>query len=532
MKKITLLILLFCAGFINAQEVSYSIKNISENTKLADFGVTYYGENEAVFASSRKDKSIRKRNWYYNHQPYLELFKGTIGEEGELIDVERFSEVINTKYHESNVAFTKDLKTVYFSRNNYINKSITKDEEGWVLIQLYKATVGEDGEWTDITPMPFNSDNYQTGHPSLNAEEDKLYFTSDMPGTLGSTDIFVVAINEDGSYGTPQNLGPNVNTSGKEMFPFIDEHNVLYYSSDGYFEGNGGLDVYAVQIEEEGALTASKNLGYPINSVGDDFSFVKKPGQNWGHFSSNRDGGNGDDDIYYFEATESVLPCEQLVAGQVREKQSGALLPGALVTLYDAEGEKLESVIADKFATFSFKVDCETAYKVVGTKESYSEDSEVFTTTDERDLELELGLSLDSNEFVNVDGRLLVKIDPIYFDLDKSFIRPDAAIELAKVVQIMKKYPNIKIASGSHTDSRASDQYNWALSNRRAKSSVEWIISQGIDPSRITGQGYGETQLVNRCSDGVKCSEVEHQLNRRTEFVIVNPEVINQPIEE
>ena len=190
--------------------------------------------------------------------------------------------------------------------------------------------------------------------------------------------------------------------------------------------------------------------------------------------------------------------------------------------------KKLESVIADKFAAFSFKVDCETAYKVVGTKESYSEDSEEFTTTDERDLELELGLSLDSNEFVNVDGRLLVKIDPIYFDLDKSFIRPDAAIELAKVVQIMKKYPNIKIASGSHTDSRASDQYNWALSNRRAKSSVAWIVSQGIDPSRITGQGYGETKLVNRCSDGVKCSEEEHQLNRRTEFVIVNPEVINQ----
>lgn len=529
MKKITLIILLFCAGFINAQDVNYKIKNISENTKLADFGVTYYGENEAVFASSRKDKSIRNRKWYFNKQPYLELFKGTLSADGEINNVERFSETINTKLHESNAAFTKDLKTVYFSRNNYLNKKETKDDNGETLIQMYRATIGEDGEWTNITPMPFNNDNYQTGHPSLNAAENKLYFISDMPGSLGLTDIYVVDINSNGTYGEPINLGPNVNTNRKEMFPFIDENNVLYFSSNGHFDGKGELDVYVTKIIGKEAIEPAKNLGYPINSKGDDFAFVKKAGTNWGHFSSNRAFGKGDDDIYYFEElAPDELDCNQVVEGLVREKETGALMPGALVVLYGKDGEKIESVIADKYASFTFKLDCKTPYKVVASKQNYDEDFEEFETSDVRDLELAIGLTLTPSEFIVVRGKLMVNINPIYFDLDKSFIREDAATELAKVVRVMKKYPNIKVASGSHTDSRASDSYNIKLSERRAKSSVEWIISKGIDPSRITGKGYGETQLVNKCADGVKCSEAEHQLNRRTEFIIVNPEAVNK----
>ena len=529
MKKITLIILLFCAGFINAQDVNYKIKNISENTKLSDFGVTYYGENEAVFASSRKDKSIRNRKWYLNKQPYLELLKGTLGPDGEINDVERFSKTINTKYHESNAAFTKDLKTVYFSRDNYINKKTSKDEEGWVLIQIYKATIGDDGEWTNIEPMPFNSDNYQTGHPVLNKKENKLYFTSDMPGSLGSTDIFVVDINSDGTYGKPVNLGPNVNTRRSERFPFISDDNVLYFSSDGYIDGYGQLDVYATKIVAGEAIEPAKNLGTPINSRKDDFCFVYKSGEKWGHFSSNREFGKGDDDIYYFEElAPEELDCNQLVEGVVREKVTGALLPGALVVLYDKDGKKIESVIADKYASFSFKLDCKTPYKVVGTKENYDKDSEEFETSDVRDLELGIGLTLSPSEFIVVRGKLMVNIDPIYFDLDKSFIRPDAAIELGKVLRVMTKYPKIKIALGSHTDSRASDKYNWDLSNRRAKSSLEWLIENGIDSSRITAEGYGETKLVNKCSNGVRCSEEEHQLNRRTEFVILNPEVVNE----
>ena len=529
MKNITLIILLFCAAYLPAQDDHYNIKNISENTEYADFGVTYYGDSTAVFASSRPTKSIRNRKWYGNQQPYLQLYKGTLDSEGEINELESFSKIINTKYHESNVAFTKDLKTVYFSRDNYINKKVTKGEENWVLIQLYKATVGEDGEWTAITAMPFNSDNYQTGHPALNAAEDKLYFTSDMPGTLGSTDIFVVSIGADGSYGEPVNLGPNVNTPGKEMFPFIDGNDILYFSSNGRLNGYGELDVYGTKIVNGEASVSAINLGKPVNSAADDFNLVYKTGEKWGHFSSNRAGGKGDDDIYYFEELRGLnFDCHQVAAGVVRDKATGALLPGATVELFDSKGKVVERTIADKYAAFSFKVDCSENYKVIGSKEDYIEDSEVFTTTDENELELALNLTLPTTEFVSIRGMLMININPIYFDLDKSFIRPDAAIELEKVVRIMKKYPQLIIASGSHTDSRASDDYNWDLSGRRSKSTLDWIIKRGIDPSRISGKGYGETQLVNDCDNNTKCSEAEHQLNRRTEFIVTNPETINE----
>ena len=527
MKKITLIILLFFAAVTNAQESNFSIKNISENTKYSDYGVTYFGKNSAVFASSRKDKSIRKRVWYLNKQPYLELYTGTLGNDGEINDVERFSDEINTKYHESNVAFTKDLKTVYFTRDNYLDKKATKDENDWILIQLYKATVDENGEWTNIQPMPFNSDNYQTGHPTLNDRENKLYFISDMPGGYGATDIYVVDINSDGTYGDPINLGPNVNTNKKEMFPYITNDNVLYFSSNGFEDGMGQLDIYATKIIGHTAVETAVNLGAPINSINDDFSMAFKPGENFGYFSSNRAGGKGDDDIYYFEELEKIkFECSQYIDGIVREKGTQALLPGALVVLYGEDGEKIESMVADKYASFSFKINCELPYKVVGSKEYYDDDSQEFVTSNKNNSELQIDLSLKPSEFIKVRGLIMVNINPIYFDLDKSDIRDDASIELEKVVRIMRKYPTLKISLGSHTDSRAPDAYNFNLSNRRAQSSLNWILDKGIDPSRITAKGYGETQLVNKCSNGVRCTDLEHQLNRRTEFVIVNPEIL------
>jgi outer membrane protein OmpA-like peptidoglycan-associated protein len=203
-------------------------------------------------------------------------------------------------------------------------------------------------------------------------------------------------------------------------------------------------------------------------------------------------------------------------------------LSGALIVLYDKNGGKIESTTADKYASFSFIVDCEANYKVIGSKENYDDDNEEFLTSNKKDLELSLNLNLKLSEFINVRGLVMVNIKPIYFDIDKADIRDDAAIELEKVVKIMQKYPKLKIDLGSHTDSRAPDLYNIRLSERRAKASLNWIIEKGIDPSRITGKGYGETQLVNKCANDVRCSELEHQMNRRTEFVILNPEVVNE----
>lgn len=528
MKKITLIILLFCASFVNAQEQEYSIKNVSSNTKYQDFGVSYFGKNTAVFASARKDKSIRKRVWLINNQPFLELYKGTIIENGDITDVKRFSKALNTKFHESNVAFTKDLNTVYFTRNNYIDKKIKKDTTGMILNQMYKAQVGLEGEWTNIQSMPFNSDNYQTGHPTLNEAEDKLYFISDMPGSYGLTDIYVVDIHADGTYGEPKNLGSGVNTSRKEMFPFIDQHNVLYYSSNGFPDSKGGLDVYATKLGKNNEYHEPLNLGFPINSNKDDYSFVKQNGTKSGYFSSNRTGGKGDDDIYSFiELNPLSFACSQEIAGVARDKNSGALLPGTLVTLYKGE-EKVESILVGTDAVFNFRVDCEASYKVVGEKQSYKEDSKELTTSDKDDLKTDSVLYLEQDEFITVRGHLMLNINPIYFDLDKADIRDDAAIELERVVVIMTKYPGLVVQIGSHTDSRAPDNYNWILSNKRAIATTEWIITNGIDRNRIFGGGYGETQLVNECSNGVKCTDEQHQLNRRTEFIIINPGIIKQ----
>jgi outer membrane protein OmpA-like peptidoglycan-associated protein len=215
-----------------------------------------------------------------------------------------------------------------------------------------------------------------------------------------------------------------------------------------------------------------------------------------------------------------------LAKGVVLDSETGLVIPQAKVTLFDKEGVKLDSIASNNLGEFSFNVNCNANYKVIATKENYNQDVEVFITSNVDDVALNLDLNISPSEFVTIRGLLMVNINPIYFDLDKSDIRDDAAIEIEKVVRIMKKYPEIKIDLGSYTDSRAPDQYNLELSNRRAKSSIEWMISRGIDPARITGKGYGETQLVNECSNGVKCSNAQHQLNRRTEFVIVNPEVI------
>ncbi|NRT11585.1 OmpA family protein [Flavobacterium sp. 14A] len=528
MKKNTLIILLLFVVLGHAQDANYTIKNIEDNSKYSDFGPTYYGDNQVIYASSRKVKGKRNKTWYKNSQPFLELYKATVDSTGEFVESNLFSKNLNTKYHESNVAFTNDEKTIYFSSDNYTDKKRHTDKDGWVLIQLYKATVDSTGTWVDVKKLPFNSDEFDTGHPSLNADNSILYFTSNRPGSYGLTDIWAVDVLGEDSYGEPYNLGPNVNSTRSEMFPYIDTDNVLYYSSDGKNYGNGGLDLYAVKIKDRLGMNEAVNLGLPLNSLKDDFSMVFQKGKKTGHFSSNRDGGKGDDDIYYFE--ELVNPiienCKQLVQGVVREKETGALLPGALVTLYNAKGEKVESVIADKFASFAFNVDCEAGYRVTGAKEFYDMDEESFTTSNVADLALSIGLDLGSNEFVFVRDKLMIKINPIYFDLDRSFIRPDAALELERVLTIMQKYPLIKISLGSHTDSRAADAYNWALSNRRAKSSKDWLVKAGIDPSRLTARGYGETELVNTCSNGVSCSEFDHQLNRRTEFVITNPEVI------
>jgi outer membrane protein OmpA-like peptidoglycan-associated protein len=522
MKKIILAIVFLSVGYVYGQD-NYQIKNLDVNTKYSDFGVSYYGA-DAIYASAKPQDNKSRKDWT-NGQPYLDLYRGLIDGTGEIIDSEPFSD-IDTKYHESNAVFTKDLKTVYFTRNNYFDGQYGKDTLGWNNLKMFRADIGEDGNWVNVTPMPFNDDNYSVGHPALSPDEKTLYFTSDMPGSMGETDIFTATINADGSYGSPMNMGSQVNTYGKEMFPYVSKKGNLYFSSDSR-GGQGGLDVYVVPLNNR--TVAPVNLGSPINSPQDDFAFIIDNDKKSGYFSSNRTGGKGDDDIYYFDELKSPdLKCSQVIAGTVRDKSNGALLPGSLVTLYKGS-EKLETVIVGSDAAFSFpKMDCASTYRVTGEREYYKGAEETVTTTEEADLELGLDLNLDPDKdaIAKTEGLdrcqyALDNINTIYFDLDKYYIRPDAAIELEKIVKVMNRCQDIKIEARSHTDSRASDAYNVTLSQNRAQSTVDYIISRGILADRLTAKGFGETQLVNRCSNGVKCSEAEHQVNRRTEFVII-----------
>jgi len=533
MKKITILLvlILLSVSFSFAQDTErYSIKHLEEcNDDLSNFGTTFYGENQMIYSSPRKVSRAIKNIWNPNQQPFLELYLADISEDGELVNRQKINKDVNTRYHESNVTFTNDMSTVYFSRDKYYNRHLDKDGNGMTHIAMYKADVVSPGVWENIVEMPFNNKNYCVGHPTLSQDNKTLYFSSEMNGT---DDIFKVAINGDGTYGEPRSLGAEVNTFGSERFPFIGDNNVLYFSSDKP-GGFGKLDVYAIKLDGRGKAI---NLGSPLNSNEDDFSFTMKKGEDYGYFSSKRSSGEGDDDIYFFKQLEP-LPCDQLAEGVVTDKKSGKIIPFALVVLYDDKGAELDSQVVGRDAKFAFEIDCTSKYKVIGSKEKYSEDSKTFVSNANLKLGLDLGLGLDKmpdaplastqhpvtqSQYDECQNALDL-INNIYFDLDKYYIRADAASELDKVVRIMRRCSNINVDATSHTDSRASHEYNEVLSQNRAQATVNYIVNiGGISSSRIKAIGYGETRLRNKCADNVRCSEPEHQMNRRTQFEISN----------
>lgn len=552
MKKYIVAALLLSVGFFYAQSGvgKYSIKNLEVNTENSDFGTAFHGTDKLVFASPRKGFRVVRDVWEPNGQRFLDLYEGLIAEGAEVVNKMRLKGEINSKYHEADAVFTKDGKTVYFTRDNYYNKRLGIDNTGWTNLAMFKATVNNKGEWINIIPMPFNNVAYSVGHPALSDDERTLYFASDMPGGYGDTDLWKVQVNQSG-FGNPENLGPKINSSAKDWFPFVDG-DVLYFASDRW-GGKGGMDVYATRIE--GFTPEPMALSAPINSVDDDFAFIINKETRKGYFSSNREGGKGDDDIYSFTEEEPItFKCLQVVTGEVRDKNTTDLLPGAEVVLSDKDGNVLQTTVVKDDATFSFEINCETEYKLEGKKLEYTPQIKTFTTSNEADKELKLLILLgkgdinfvadasqdkttqDEQEDIKPEGlpdvlpdeivklgpsKYAVNINPIYFDYDSSYLTKEAKEELDKVVDLMKKYPKMIIEAGSHTDSRGPTGYNLWLSDRRAKRTVDYIIGRGIDARRITGKGYGDTQLLNKCVKGVECTEAQHALNRRSEFVII-----------
>ena len=524
------------------QQINQSIKrpfiihSINGNSKGSDFGVSYYEKNNVVFASTRGieklsswndnnkikiflNKSLGKGKLYsWNEQPYLNLYTATIDSVGGFKNIVPFSNTINTKLHESNAVFTNDGLTMYFTRNNYLNGKKGKDSNKVTNLKIYKASL-INGEWTNVTELPFDNDNYSVEHPALSPDNKTIYFASDMPGSIGSFDLYSVAINTDGTYGTPVNLGNKINTELREQFPFISEDGSLYFASDGH-QGLGGLDIFKSTFTN-GKFSEPINLGSGINSSLDDFGFVINDAKETGYFSSNRLGGKGDDDIYAFTITPKLF-----VTGIVQDKNSHEILPQTTITLFDATNTQIGNTIVGDDGKYSFEIYPNSAYKIKGSKDLYIPSEVSFTTDKNGNIDKDILLTLESYKdaektIAEEQGKLQIKIDPIYFDINKWNIRKDAALVLDNVVSIMKKYPEMKIEVGAHTDYRGKDSYNLKLSDKRAKSVKDYLVSQGVSEENISTKGYGETQPVNNCTKPGICSEADVSLNRRCEFVIV-----------
>ncbi len=506
---------------IKANSGRYKIENAGINSKYSDYGPAFMG-TKVVFSSARDTGNFSKRIHTWTGSYFTNLYSSAMSEDGSLGAVTKFGKKINTKYHEDTPAFSKDGKTVYFTRNNYLDGR-GFDASKVTLLKIYSAKVDKDGNWGDITALPFDSDSYQVAHPALSPDEKTLYFASDMPGTRGQSDLYRVKINDDGTFGTPENLGDAINTPGRETYPFVNADNELYFASDGQ-PGLGGLDIFITKLPKDGSLNFKKvlNVGEEANSSKDDFGFIIDSKTKRGFLSSNRDGGQGSDDIYKFLETRPIW-CEQLLYGVVTDAKTHAILPGAKLILFDEKFKQLQETTADKDGKYEFKeVECGTKYYVRTSLPEYTtkESPVIIGKTDGK---TELNIELDKEQAqakVGDDIADIFKINLIYFDLDKWNIRPDAAIDLAKILDVLEQYPTMKLDIRSHTDSRASFAYNEKLSDRRAKSTRDWLISKGINPNRLTAKGYGETQLVNKCADGVQCTEEEHQMNRRSQFII------------
>lgn len=497
---------------IDVNTGKYILDTTTINSEFYDYGPSFFG-NKIVFTSSRSDGNQYTKIHDWTKQTFTDLFIVSMNAEGKLEQVENFSKTINTKFNESSPVFTKDGKTMYFTRNNYNDGKKRKSDDKVILEKIYKAEL-VNNEWTNITELPFSNDNYKTAHPALSPDEKTLYFASNMPGSYGNSDLYKVSIDKNGKFGTPENLGPTINTEGRETFPFIDANNNLIFASDGHL-GLGGLDIFEAKANGK-SFEKPINIGKPVNSTKDDFGYVVNS-ENLGFFSSNRDGGKGFDDIYTFKI------CTHMLTGIITDAETKEILPNAKVTLFDDKMTIISETIASERGIYQFKIECNKKYYVRASKETYNTNEKSFDAVSiigTSTLDIELKRNVFPIE-VGTDLAKLFNISIIYFDLDKWNIRPDAAEDLEKIIQVLHQYPAMTIDIRSHTDSRQTHKYNEQLSDKRANSTLEFIINNGIARNRLTAKGYGETQLLNNCADNQPCSEEEHQKNRRSEFIVV-----------
>lgn len=482
------------------KESGYTASSLPVSSDKSEFGAVLYG-NDLYFTTAR---NTARKNYGWNEEPFLDVYKATLGDGGNFSEATPITE-LNSQYHDGPVTITSDGNTMYFSSDSFREKLFEKDKANNLKLgknNLYTATKSGD-KWSNIKPLPFNSKEYSLSNPSVSRDGKTLYFSSDMPGSLGGVDIWKVAVNGDGSFGTPENLGSKVNSEGNESFPFMaDDNKTLYFSSAGK-QGLGGLDVYKIDLSNG---SEALNMGKPINSEKDDFAFTFNKEKNRGFFSSNR---NGNDDIFGANPV-----CGVDVMTIVSNAKTGAVLADSKVSILDSKKNVISTETTNSKGEVSFRVECDKDYTIQASKDGYEGNS--FPVGKSKGPEAKIEAKLQPIDVIVTETEII--LNPIYFEYDKSNITQEGAFELDKLVQVMKNNSNMVIFAKSHTDNRGSDAYNLSLSDRRAKSTVQYVLSKGIEASRIEGKGFGESEPKVQCTE---CTEEQHAQNRRSEFMIV-----------
>ncbi len=485
------------------------------NSEFADYAPKVQGD-KFYFVSHRV--LAKKHKW--DGQPFGDIFVADYIE-GVVSNLEQVPGDVNTKYHEGPFAFSPDGLTMYFTRNNYSQK-VGEDSLGISRLKIYSAK-WNGKEWTEVTELPFNSDDFDTAFPSVSPDGKRLYFSSDRPGTYGQSDIWYVDINGDGTYGDPVHLGPEINTEGREDYPYFVD-NTLYFSSDGWM-GLGGRDVFASKFVD-GKFSRARNLGVPVNSGKDDITFVYYPDKKKGFMASNRDSKKyGDFNIYEVQAVKPVF--DVLINVLVKDAKTGKPIPNAVVVLTDNAGNPMGTKTANEDGEVNFLIEGGKDVVLEARANDYENAKKTVPATYDEGVDVDIEL----NPIEKIITAEQLDIKPIYFDFDKWNIRRDAAFELDNVVEAMKKHPELKIHVVSHTDCRGPKAYNQKLSEKRAKATVQYIISKGIDASRLTWEGKGETEPKVQCKPCGSCTKEQHQENRRSDFIIVHEDQ-NQEQEE
>lgn len=481
----------------------YTLEEIGTDGFTNAFSVTEYQDGVVFVADKEVFTGQKKYPW--TGQSYLGIYEMKKSDDGTWMDPQVMKGDINGRFHEGPATFSEDGKTVYFTRSNYFKRKMELTEDRVNNLKIFKASL-VNGKWQNLEELPFNSDDYSVGHPALTPCCNTLYFVSDMPGGFGGTDIYKTDL-VDGKWSEPENLGGDINTPGNEMFPFIDDDGSLYFSSDSH-NSMGGLDVFITYYNGE-RWAKPENLNYPINSNRDDFGFSMSEDQTSGFVSSSR---SEKDKIYEFSKHK---PKFNLI-GFAHEKGNKTPIEGVLVEITNAETMEVIKAVSDKDGNFKIKLDLETEYDLLCTKMGCFSRTDVISTK---------GLKYSQDFYADFEVEEIelfkpIVLENIFYDFDEWFIRPDAAVELDKLVKLLKDNPEIDIELGSHTDARGSDRYNQRLSDRRAHAAIKYMIERGINADRLTWKGYGESVPVNECINDVICTEEEHQENRRTEFQV------------